>query len=525
MVQKSTTKLLNAAFISGVGASFLYSTSWHALSGEPVQALLFGSVIPGLIALCIIATGVVVYRYDFPIQDGWRIIGWMAIFIPVGVGIATSLGIYVQAHGSMLVHFNHIIINTIIGSVGLGILVGMYDVGRKQQERRLNVETRILDTVREIHRGIVTAETQSSLEQHVCETLAESEPYLFAWIGNLNASTGEVVPRVAAGIGDEYLDSITINVDDEATAHGPTAKAIRTGEPHGTQNIREDPEYEPWRDEAIEYGFQSSLAVPIVYQDTTYGVLNIYANRLNAFNDREQDTLAELGETFGHAIHTIHEEQARIRENERLDRFASIVSHDLKNPLNVATGRLSIAMEDCDNDSLVTVQSSLGRMEEIIDDALTLARSGGAIDQVKPIEMASVATACWQTVPTASASLQIETELTIYADESQLQQLLENLFENAVKHGGEDVTIRVGALPDRDGFYVADDGTGVPDDERDRIFEPEHTTKHGSTGLGLLIVKEIADAHGWTVSVAESKTGGARFEIAGVDVGESATRP
>lgn len=523
MPHDETKRLLSASLISGVGGAFLLSTSLHALAGEPLQAFLFGSIIPGLIALCIIASGVFVYRYDLPAKAVWLIIGWMALFMTLGAGIAISLILYQQAHDGVLVHSTHILINTAIGATGAGVLLGVYDVRRKQQKRRSDVEARILDTVREIHRGVVTAATQPSLERHVCETLAESNPYLFAWIGEVETATNEVVPRIAAGAGDDYLNSITVTVGDEPTTDGPTAKAIQTGEACAIQNIREDPEYEQWRDEAIKYGFRSSLAIPITYQETTYGVLNVYANRSDAFNDRERATLAEVGETIGHAIHALEEEQARIRENERLDRFAGIVSHDLKNPLTVATGYLSLAMEECEcdcentNESLTTVQSSLHRMDEIISDALTLARSGGIIDQVSPIEIGSVATACWQTIPTASASLQVETDLTVTGDETQLRQLLENLFENAVKHGKDDVIIRVGALADQDGFYVADDGDGIPADERESVFDPGYSTED-STGLGLLIAKEIADAHRWTISVTESRDGGARFELADVDL-------
>jgi len=82
-----------------------------------------------------------------------------------------------------------------------------------------------------------------------------------------------------------------------------------------------------------------------------------------------------------------------------------------------------------------------------------------------------------------------------------------------VEHGG-DVAIRVGDLDD--GFYVADDGPGIPDGVRDSLFEPGQSGVDGSTGFGLAIVQEIATAHGWTVEAVES-TDGARFEIRGVD--------
>lgn len=90
--------------------------------------------------------------------------------------------------------------------------------------------------------------------------------------------------------------------------------------------------------------------------------------------------------------------------------------------------------------------------------------------ETEPVELADLVEACWQTVETASAGLVVETETTIQADPSRLQQLFENLLRNAVEHGGEDVTITIGDLPD--GFYVEDDGQGIPEDERGTSSTP-----------------------------------------------------
>jgi nitrogen fixation/metabolism regulation signal transduction histidine kinase len=73
------------------------------------------------------------------------------------------------------------------------------------------------------------------------------------------------------------------------------------------------------------------------------------------------------------------------------------------------------------------------------------------------------------------------------------------------------VTIRVGTFSE--GFYVADDGPGIPADDRETVFEQGYTTADEGTGLGLAIVDRIADGHGWEVTVTDSETGGARFEV------------
>jgi PAS domain S-box-containing protein len=203
------------------------------------------------------------------------------------------------------------------------------------------------------------------------------------------------------------------------------------------------------------------------------------------------------------------------RKNERLETFASVVSHDLRNPLNVIEGRLELAREECDSEDLDAIARATDRMDELIENLLTLAREGEPAVEREPVELADTVETCWQNVETDEASLVVETDRTVDAAPSRLRQLLENLARNAVKYGGERVTVTVGDLPD--GFYVEDDGPGVPDDQQARLFEPGFTTAETGTGFGLSIVKEIAEAHGWTVRVTDGDAGGARFEITGID--------
>lgn len=207
-------------------------------------------------------------------------------------------------------------------------------------------------------------------------------------------------------------------------------------------------------------------------------------------------------------------EQQLKRERDRLDRFASVVSHDLRNPLNVIEGRLELAQEDCESEHLDAIDGSLDRVNELIDDLLTLAREGETeplLDAVKPQE---VSEGCWQNIDTGEATLKTETEKTIVADESQFKQVLENLFRNAIEHEGNDVTITVGALDN--GFYVEDNGRGIPEDARDSLLEYGFSTKTDGTGFGLSIVNEIVENHNWDLNIAEGSDGGARFEIRNV---------
>jgi signal transduction histidine kinase len=151
----------------------------------------------------------------------------------------------------------------------------------------------------------------------------------------------------------------------------------------------------------------------------------------------------------------------------------------------------------------------------LIDDLLTLARTGDRTTTVEAVSLADAVENCWRTVETGDATLDVAATRTIRADRSRLEQLLQNLVQNAVEHGGSDVTITVGDVDD--GFYVADDGAGLPADADERVFEPGYSTADDATGFGLGIVAQVATDHGWTVDVAESEAGGARFEIRDVE--------
>mgnify|MGYP000377404013 FL=1 len=257
------------------------------------------------------------------------------------------------------------------------------------------------------------------------------------------------------------------------------------------------------------------------------------------------------------------------RQNERLERFASVVSHDLRNPLTVAQGHLDVAKTvDNPTDSLEEIGVSLDRMEELIDDVLALARQGQSVAEPAPVELGTVVDEAWETVETTEATLRNDATGTVAADQSRLRQLLENCFRNAIEHGStsprsqahEDsvehgstipdsqtrrdtagqasgepsvasapddavehadptVTVTVGDLSD--GFSIEDDGPGIPDDRKDEVFELGYTTEPDGTGFGLGIVSEIVDAHGWEIRIVDAEDGGARFEITDVDAVET----
>jgi PAS domain S-box-containing protein len=216
----------------------------------------------------------------------------------------------------------------------------------------------------------------------------------------------------------------------------------------------------------------------------------------------------------------IEREEQLERQNEQLEQFASVVSHDLRDPLNTAKATLTLLEAAADGEADVEeyvddIGSTLDRMEELVEDVLALTRGGRALGETELVSLERVAGEAWTIAGADAATLAVGAGApTIEADAGRLQALLENLFRNAAEHNADDgIEVTVGALPGGEGFYVADDGAGIPDGDREVVFEPGHTTDDEGTGLGLDIVRTVAEAHGWTVELTESEGGGARFEF------------
>ena len=247
---------------------------------------------------------------------------------------------------------------------------------------------------------------------------------------------------------------------------------------------------------------------------------------------------------------TRRREQQLQRQVDRLEEFASIVSHDLRSPLTVARGRVELleATHDLDAEHVDQIEFAHERMTEIIEDSLALARGGHEVTDPEPVAIDEIAESAWQTAGSEAATLVVDAEASIEADADRLTRLLENLFRNSLEHGstssrsqagdslehgldsrsppegaaetvdhaGEasaDLTVTVGWLADDEGFFVADDGAGIDPDARESVLEAGETGGGSGSGLGLAIVRRIAQAHGWTVDITESVDGGARFEF------------
>lgn len=425
------------------------------------------------------------------------------------------------------------------GTPGARLTGTVQDISaRKHVEERRQEEEAVLRRMHEI-----TSDQDKRIEEKIDELLDLGRDHMSLPYGFLTRIEDDV-QRIVRSTGTHPL------LQPGASCPLSRSYCRKTLQEGGLLSVQNAPS-EGWADDpAFEtFGLGSYIGAKVIVDGEMYGTFCFAAHeaRDTPFSDREKTFLEILSRWVSYELERerIARRQARQNQrlqhqNERLDRLAVVVSHDLRNPVNVAKGRLQLfreetgrapepgeaptseqpAGEDPEDSALAdehlnAVDRALDRIDTIIEDMLALARHGEAVKETERLRLAEVAEATWEQVQTDGATLRfgadLGPEVTVDASEGRLRQLLENLFRNAVEHGEGTVTVEVGALPN--GFYVADDGPGLPDDNRDKVFEAGYSTDENGTGLGLSIVRAVAGAHGWEISATNGERGGARFEI------------
>jgi len=269
----------------------------------------------------------------------------------------------------------------------------------------------------------------------------------------------------------------------------------------------------------------SNDAVPLRWERDEVRFFQAAANILGAWMHKEQ-MFSELQEA---------QEEAEVSAAARSD-FIALISHELRTPLNPLVGFTQLLEDSCSCgdetrlDMIRRVRESSTRLLELVEDLLTLTRLDGRLDSWRkyPVDIASLVDIARGMLEklTEDRDLKIATEFGdetgfVQADGAAIRRALKALLSNAVRFtpdGGE-VIHRVKAHSDVVTFEVVDTGSGIPDDRIHELFtpfvqeQPLLTRKHGGAGLGLTLVRRIADAHSGTVSVTNNDDLGATFTL------------
>ncbi|SMO55381.1 hybrid sensor histidine kinase/response regulator [Halorubrum cibi] len=449
---------------------------------------------------------------------------------------------------------------------------------RVAREETLRTREKRLELLHDATRELIRAESRTEIADRVIDAVEDILGFSVAVVRLYESEENGLVPVASSEAVSDVVPEREVYTSDSGSLNWAAYEA-------GEVRVYDDIEAEG---DALDQGtgLRSLMLLPM----GEHGTLSIGELTPNAF-DSTDEFLARILST---AAETALDERERERElrrsrdelkrqNERLEEFADVVSHDLRNPLTVAEGRLRLVEDECDSEHLADVARAHDRMNDLIGDLLTLAREGEELGELEIVDLADLIEGCWVHVERPpGARLRVDVDRTVRADRTRLQQLFENLLRNSVEHGstgsrippesgdsvehgrsrdgdavsrddensssefsnhstssrpraddsvehgstdsrapvepGDGVTITVGEIAD--GFYVEDDGVGIPRDAREDVFGPGYSTDEDGTGFGLSIVKRVVEAHGWEVRIADGTDGGARFEVTGVEFEE-----
>ena len=418
----------------------------------------------------------------------WTVARWVfGGFVALGAGVGAVVYLGADIVGTGSTSPGRVALQVLffagLGTVG-GLLVGIQSVRAVEEARRAEeARTNALMYAAERDRLSQLSETSHALLK------AESE--------------GRVAELLAEGVGRAIPDAncavwLTGRSGLEPAVEGTPASPDRAGS-EGFADGRERTVSAPDEGER--------LYVPLA----EHGLLAVTLPPNREFDDRRLDLVRVYARTGQTALDRAANQEALERQNERLDEFASVVSHDLRNPLSVIAGRAELVRETGDVDHVDAIVESAERMDRLIEDVLALARQGEAATERERVPLEAAARDAWEAVGTPAASLDVAEGLPVVSgNRERLQRLFENLFRNAIEHAGEDVSVSVRPVGEA-GCAVVDDGPGIPEAERDRVFDRGYST--GGTGLGLAIVDDIVEGHGGTVAATDAGGGGARIEV------------
>ncbi len=351
-------------------------------------------------------------------------------------------------------------------------------------------------------------EDRESIERTVYRHVQKADLYGFTWLAAYDSESDRLVPRFPSDI-----------VLPTNAAGGAVAEALRTGEVH-TESISETGRYR--------------AVIPVGAGGTTYGILVLYATGPGVFGEAERGVLNEIGRIAGQAL----KQRAESQEPDELSVYADLVTHELRNHLQVAQSHLkrvqargtsdrsgvggirhALAMiEHAEEraEHIDAVGQALERLDRLAEKVSVLAKDSFDQTEREPVDLESVAEEAWEATTTIEADLIVAESETVHANRVGLLLVLENLFRNAIQHGGTDVRVEVGVLSN--GFYVEDSGPGLGSSERERVFEWGYSSRPDNTGVGLTLVRRVVEAHGWEIRLVDEGRG-ARFEITGIEAG------
>jgi PAS domain S-box-containing protein len=411
---------------------------------------------------------------------------------------------------------------------------------RKRAEMELRRVNRALKVLGESSQAMARATDDKEFLAEVSRMIVDVGGYRLAWIGFAqNDDKKSVRPVAQAGFEAGYLEKVDITWAGTQRGRGPTGTAIRTGRPAVCKNILNDPQFAPWREEAVRRGYGSSIALPIRVEGKVIGALSIYAKETDAFYAQEVNLLEKLARDISYGLSALKDrierekaEEALVKSSNKIKMFAYSVSHDLKNPAIAIHGLAKRLSRYSSNrldergrtycERILKAAEHIASLVEKINLYIKAKEVPLSIEKVKLKEILDDVKEEFapQLAGRQIRWLEPETSPEVNADRTSMVRVLRNLVDNALKYGGHDLSeirIRYQESEDSHILSVEDDGIGLKEQDTKTLFGPFKRKRMAGevegSGLGLAIVKEIAEQHKGRVWLEPAIEKGATFHV------------
>jgi two-component system cell cycle sensor histidine kinase/response regulator CckA len=248
-------------------------------------------------------------------------------------------------------------------------------VAGRRAQTSLQLVNRTLKLLSECNQALIRAADESSLLTEICRLVVEEGGYRLAWVGLIETDEAKRVrPAAQAGFEDGYLDSLGLTWADTERGRSPTGRAIRGGRPAVCRNIRTDPDFAIWREEALARGYASMISLPLLAEKQTFGVLNLYSPRPDAFDEGEVKLLGQLAVDLSYGVMTLRTRWQHRRAE------AALSASEAKYRGLVETMSEGLAVAD-ENGVVVYVNNQLGRIVGLTPDEIIGRPVAGFLDE------------------------------------------------------------------------------------------------------------------------------------------------
>ena len=423
---------------------------------------------------------------------------------------------------------------------------------RKQSEDKLARLNRTLETLYQCNQALVHATDEQELLRAVCHVLVETGGLRMAWVGYRELDADKTIRPVAqAGYDEGYVESIRATWGDGERGQGPAGIAIRTGKPAWTKNIQTDSRIAPWREEALKRGYGSNISLPLASDGEPFGVLMLYAEEPNAFNERTVEQFTELANNLAYGVTALRTREERKRAEEALDKaqaelahvtrvmtlgeMTASIAHEINQPLAAVVNNASACLR--------WLAAQTPNLEEARQSAALIIadghRAGEIISRVRTLVKKSPPQKDWldinetilEVIALARSEVQgnrvaLQTQLSdelplVMADRIQLQQVILNLVMNAIEamsgvtRWSRESCWLASRKNESAGSLVTvrDSGPGLEPENLDHLFTPSTRPKPKGMGMGLAICRSIIEAHGGRLWATTNNGQGATFQF------------